>query len=184
MYQCGSCRATFPYKQQRCPKCGISFIGEERLDKLKPSFEAEARQKQEQAQVRRFFGWALLSLVLAGAGWLAYQSIRLEVGQGGLRDAALQGDLAEVKRYLGYHWGPVRVDINKSGLTCKTPGECYRMTPLMAAARFGHGPVVAFLLDHGADPSIKSSDGFTAADLARKFGHPKVAELLQSRVRH
>lgn len=184
MYQCGSCRATFPYKQQRCPKCGISFIGEERLEKLKPSFEAEARQKQEQAQVRRFFGWVLLSLVLAGAGWLAYQSIRLELGQGGLREAALRGDLAEVKRDLEYHWGPVRVDINKSGLTCQSRTECYGLTALMAAARSGHEPIVAFLLDHGADPSIKSSDGFTAADLARKFGHPKVAALLHSRVRH
>jgi ankyrin repeat protein len=52
------------------------------------------------------------------------------------------------------------------------------MTPLMSQAKDGHTDVVKLLLEKGADPRIKDSEGRTALDYARRANHPDVAELL------
>jgi len=51
-------------------------------------------------------------------------------------------------------------------------------TPLMAAARAGHDAVVCTLLKFGADPSVKDSEGLTAADYANQNGHKEIAEMI------
>ena len=53
-------------------------------------------------------------------------------------------------------------------------------TPLIEAATFGHLDIVTYLLDNGADPSLRagfSSD--TALSMARKEGHGKIVQVLK-----
>ena len=53
-------------------------------------------------------------------------------------------------------------------------------TALMHAASvdFGDTGMVELLLASGADPTLKSKDGLTALELARKYGHTDIADLL------
>lgn len=53
------------------------------------------------------------------------------------------------------------------------------MTALMFAARDSTPEMVQFLLDYGADKSMKCSDGKTAYDYAVEFGKEQIAELLK-----
>lgn len=53
------------------------------------------------------------------------------------------------------------------------------MTALMFAARDSTPEMVQFLLDCGADKSMKCSDGKTAYDYAVEFGKEQIAELLK-----
>jgi ankyrin repeat protein len=50
----------------------------------------------------------------------------------------------------------------------------------MGAAAAGRDDIVQLLLDHGADPSLMSEDGKTAADVAREHRHSALAERLRS----
>jgi uncharacterized protein len=52
-------------------------------------------------------------------------------------------------------------------------------TPLMGAAASGLQEMVDLLLGAGADPTLVSEDGKTAADVANEHGHPAVASCLQ-----
>ena len=58
------------------------------------------------------------------------------------------------------------------------------MTPLMHAASvdFGDTAMVDLLLASGADRSIKSKDGLTALDMAKKYGHAAIVESLSRSV--
>lgn len=47
----------------------------------------------------------------------------------------------------------------------------------MLAVQYGHEAAVLKLLQLGADKSIKSKTGNTAADLAKSFKHLQVCEL-------
>lgn len=58
--------------------------------------------------------------------------------------------------------------------------QCERATPLHLAAMHGHEKIVACLLHHGADPSLKMGTT-TARDLARDFDHMEVVELLNAK---
>lgn len=51
-------------------------------------------------------------------------------------------------------------------------------TPLMGAAANARLDILELLLARGADPSLKTSDGKTAADLAREHGHDDIAARL------
>lgn len=53
------------------------------------------------------------------------------------------------------------------------------LTPLMAAASGGHAEVVRFLLQQGADPSLRDASGKTALDLAIRDGANDVAQILR-----
>lgn len=53
------------------------------------------------------------------------------------------------------------------------------MTALMFAARDSTPEMVQFLLDYGADKSMKCADGKTAYDYAVEFGKEQIAELLK-----
>lgn len=48
-------------------------------------------------------------------------------------------------------------------------------TPLMGAAAAGRQDLTDLLLGNGADPSLLSDDGKTAADVAREHGHAELA---------
>ena len=51
-------------------------------------------------------------------------------------------------------------------------------TPLMGAAANARTAIMDMLLARGADPSLKTTDGKTAADLAREHGHDAIAARL------
>jgi len=53
-------------------------------------------------------------------------------------------------------------------------------TPLMGAAANARLEILDLLLAHGADPSLKTTEGRTAADLAREHGHGEVADRLDA----
>jgi RNA polymerase primary sigma factor len=52
-------------------------------------------------------------------------------------------------------------------------------TPLIIAAAKGHAKICSILLEAGANPDLKNSDGFTALDVAINQKRPDVWELLQ-----
>ena len=52
---------------------------------------------------------------------------------------------------------------------------------LRSAAHGGHLRLVEYLLDRGADPSVRNSEGDSPLDYARQQGHSEVAKLLERR---
>lgn len=63
-------------------------------------------------------------------------------------------------------------------LDARSPPASGGFTPLMMAAREGHDASARLLLDAGADPSLKNGEGMTAARIAERAGHAKLAALL------
>ena len=57
-----------------------------------------------------------------------------------------------------------------------------KTTPLMMAARAGRRQAVQYLLDEGADASLKNEVGLNAADFARAQGHSDIATALDARL--
>ncbi len=53
-------------------------------------------------------------------------------------------------------------------------------TPLVCAVLFGREAIVRLLLEHGADPSVRSKQNETVQALALKAGHPAIADLFPS----
>lgn len=53
-------------------------------------------------------------------------------------------------------------------------------TPLMGAAANARLEILDLLLAHGADPSLKTTEGKSAADLARGHGHGDIADRLDA----
>lgn len=53
-----------------------------------------------------------------------------------------------------------------------------RETPLHCAAQHGHRAVLALLLRHDADPSVKNGRGETPLDLAAQYGRLDAVRML------
>ena len=84
-----------------------------------------------------------------------------------LMRSSAAGDLARVQELIDY-----RVNVNAvSGIGS---------TALMYAAKNGHDTVVDRLLQAGADPSLRTKKGSSAADLARNAGHNRTVQILLS----
>ena len=59
------------------------------------------------------------------------------------------------------------------------------LTPLHSAAGRGDIPMIRYLVEHGADPTLKSRGGFSTADFANSLitsvpPYPEAVELLRS----
>ena len=67
-----------------------------------------------------------------------------------------------------------------NGAKVDVQGTLEGFTALMTAAAEGQVGVVRCLLDHGADRSIKDTDGDTALTFARQNGHAEVVALLEN----
>ncbi|KAG6836362.1 hypothetical protein H0H93_008863 [Arthromyces matolae] len=64
----------------------------------------------------------------------------------------------------------------------KYTGSPWQGTPLHEAAKKGHLPAVQLLLDRGADPTLKDTDGKIALDLARARNHVSIVEILEGQL--
>ena len=81
-----------------------------------------------------------------------------------------------------------RVSLLARGARVNGPAEedggTYVNTPLMMAAIQGHMSIALQLLRAGADPTIRVHGGHTAAELAAKYRHAELAQLLRCAERH
>lgn len=93
-------------------------------------------------------------------------------------DAKMKGD-ALLREASGGNLDEVRSIVQGGGdVDWQQPGG---MTALMGAAQGGHADIVAYLLEHGADPTVvwNFMGGMTALELARMGGNPQVIALLE-----
>lgn len=58
--------------------------------------------------------------------------------------------------------------------------EVFGATPLQYACGYNREEAVQFLLDNGADVTIRSATGLTARDYAQNRGYVKILELLEN----
>ncbi|KAF6782272.1 hypothetical protein CSOJ01_16013 [Colletotrichum sojae] len=63
------------------------------------------------------------------------------------------------------------VDVNSKSVSGRSP--------VFWPASHGYEPIVATLMEAGADPTIMDCDGNTAIMMARKNGHEKIAKMLE-----
>jgi len=95
-------------------------------------------------------------------------NLRNAFGRTALMFAARYGQLAIVERLLAAGANPNAIPTDRHGATA-----------LVAAASEGHVAVIRILLANGADASIRTCEGMTAWDMARRAGHHEAAELLK-----
>ena len=86
-----------------------------------------------------------------------------------IHEAALRGDLEKVRALISS---------DPAQMTLKGRND---KLPLHWASQGGHLPVVALLLDRGADPNCRNNNDETPLQYAAAFGHQAVAELLLAR---
>jgi ankyrin repeat protein len=105
----------------------------------------------------------------------------LAAAYGGNVDAvrAVVGRGAQVNRiphgFGAWTWTGAKVPLGQQALAqAASLGD----TALILAAQLGHEDVVAFLLDHGADPKLANPQGDTPLSVAAEQGHDKIVALL------
>ena len=62
------------------------------------------------------------------------------------------------------------IDVNDRGF--------FNIPPLIRAALYGKSEALQTLIDCGADKNIKDQQGRTALELAKKYNHPRIVEIL------
>ena len=82
-----------------------------------------------------------------------------------LVSAILNNDASKIKS-LGAHG----VDVNACGF--------FNMPPLLRAAVYGKSEALMALLECGADRAARDKQGRTALELAQKYNHPRIVEIL------
>jgi ankyrin repeat protein len=119
-----------------------------------------------------------------------------------IADAAERGDASAVRALLkqgadvntaqgdgmtALHWAAMNGDANLAslllgaGANTRAATRINRYTPLMLAARQGHGRVVEALLAGGADPSITTDNGTTVLMFAAASGDVACVEAIAKR---
>ena len=84
--------------------------------------------------------------------------------------AAVDGDLALVRHHINAGVNP---NYQHPEILC---------TPLVASLIHGHDEIAHYLLDHGADPQLRSDfDDMTPLEAARRHGRTAFVALLQAR---
>jgi ankyrin repeat protein len=95
-------------------------------------------------------------------------------GWSALHYAAASGD-DEIARILLRHGAKI---------DASSPAGTGLFTPLMMAAREGHSSTALLLIDLGANPGLKNSEGLTAAQIAERVGKTQVAAAIAGRAAH
>ncbi|MEW5677203.1 ankyrin repeat domain-containing protein [Flavobacterium enshiense] len=80
--------------------------------------------------------------------------------------AISKGDVATVKKFVEYG-----VDVNET---------VNGMTPLMFAVRYNNPEIAKFLIEKGADITLKNNNGYTALRLAEESKSNAVAEIIKA----
>lgn len=62
------------------------------------------------------------------------------------------------------------IDVNDCGF--------FNISPLIRAALYGKSEALQTLIECGADKNIKDKQGRTALELAKKYNHPRIVEIL------
>ena len=62
------------------------------------------------------------------------------------------------------------IDVNDGGF--------FNIPPLLRAALYGKSKALQTLIEWGADKNIKDTQGRTALELAKKYNHPEIVEIL------
>ena len=57
-------------------------------------------------------------------------------------------------------------------------GGFFNIPPLLRAALYGKSEALQTLIECGADKNIKDKQGRTALELAKKYNHPRIVEIL------
>jgi ankyrin repeat protein len=104
---------------------------------------------------------------------------------------ALLGKGAAVNRpgWSALHYAAASGDDEIAGILLKrgasvdatSPAGTGLFTPLMMAAREGHDSTATLLLDHGANPALKNSEGLSAEQIATRAGKADVANAIHGR---
>lgn len=115
-----------------------------------------------------YFGHAAIARMLVEAGADVDEPSHNAIKVAPLHSAVVSGNPALVDLLLAHGAKP-------------DPVEFLGATPLHSAASAGNAAMVKRLLVAGADSHRRTSDGKTAADLARQYGHPEIAALLEKR---
>jgi ankyrin repeat protein len=71
----------------------------------------------------------------------------------------------------------------KARLDAVSPRESGAYTPLMMAAREGQPALVRLLLEQGANPALKNTEGLTAAQIAERAGQTDIAATISGHKR-
>ena len=62
------------------------------------------------------------------------------------------------------------IDVNDGGF--------FNIPPLLRAALYGKLDAIQTLIEYGADKNIRDKQGRTALELAKKYNHPRIVEIL------
>ncbi|GAB4818661.1 hypothetical protein N2152v2_005707 [Parachlorella kessleri] len=113
------------------------------------------------------------------ASWLGdTASVRSYLAAGGNVDACDAKGQTALQFACGYGKATVVDVLLGAGADTRLARDKARMAPLHRAAARGHAPVVALLLQHGADPRQGSGAGQTPLMYAAQFGHAAALRLL------
>jgi len=82
-----------------------------------------------------------------------------------LVSAILNNDASKIKSL-----GAQGVDVNECGF--------FTMPPLIRAAAYGKSEALIALLECGGDKAARDKKGRTALELAQKYNHPTIIEIL------
>ncbi|KAL4905216.1 hypothetical protein BDW74DRAFT_153260 [Aspergillus multicolor] len=115
------------------------------------------------------------ALIDAGAEWKNRHVLAEAAGNGNGRLDVVNYLLDRGAPIDGIGTNPWLYDVEKQEFTVK---DAVFRNALCQAAYEGQAEVVQLLLERGADPTIKDTDGRTAAELAEMRGHQACLELL------
>ncbi|MDQ6883532.1 MAG: ankyrin repeat domain-containing protein [Candidatus Dormibacteraeota bacterium] len=80
----------------------------------------------------------------------------------------------------GRHRGVVEILLDAGA--DPNPAQAHGWTALHSAAHQGNGPMIALLLEHGADRTVRADNGQRPADMAREAGYHDLADELERAV--